>query len=179
MEPIRIQYFQTQYGELILGAYKDQLCLCDWRYRKMRTAIDNRLQKLLNTEYIEEETEVINLTITQLKEYFDGTRKEFTIPLLLAGTDFQKTVWNALLEIPYGSVETYAGLSKKINNIPAVRAVAAANGANAISILIPCHRIIGSDGKLIGYAGGIKTKKDLLELESNGNPEQLKLFGDN
>lgn len=177
MESIKIQYFDTPYGELILGAYKEQLCMCDWRYRKMRTAIDNRLQKLLNAEYVEEKSDVIDLTITQLKEYFEGSRKTFNIPLLFAGTDFQKTVWKALLEIPYGSVDTYAGLSKKIDNTLAIRAVAAANGANAISILVPCHRIIGSDGKLIGYAGGLTAKKGLLELESNGKHEQMDLFG--
>jgi len=160
MEPIKIQYYETPVGELILGSYKDQLCLCDWRYRKMRDAVDSRLQKFFGTTYQEQKSDIIDLTISQLKEYFEGSRKQFDIPLVFAGTDFQKNVWNALLEIPYGRVDSYAGLSKKLNNILAIRAVAAANGANAISIIVPCHRIIGTDGKLIGYAGGLPAKKN-------------------
>lgn len=176
MESIKIQHFASPFGEMILGAYNEQLCMCDWRYRKMRTAIDNRLKKSLNAQYVEEKSDVVDLAISQLNEYFNGTRKEFEIPLLLVGSDFQKTVWKALLEVPYGSIETYAALSKRINNIPAIRAVATANGANAISIIVPCHRIIGSDGKLIGYAGGLKAKKELLELESKDNFKQMDLF---
>lgn len=176
MESIKIQYFTTPLGELILGAYNDQLCMCDWRYRKMRDAIDSRLQKGLNAVYEEQNAEVIDRTISQLKEYFSGDRKEFDIPLLFAGTDFQKSVWKSLLEIPYGSIQTYGGLAKKMNNVPAVRAIAAANGANAISILVPCHRIIGSNGELIGYAGGLEAKKKLLALESNDSLKQLNLF---
>lgn len=176
MNSIKIQYFKTPFGELILGSYNEQLCMCDWRYRRMRTTIDNRLQKLLDAEYVEQESEVVDLTISQLNEFFRGIRKEFDTPLLFVGTDFQKTVWRALQDIPYGTTETYAGLSKKINNVLAIRAVAAANGANAISIIVPCHRIIGSDAKLIGYAGGLEAKKSLLELESNVSLKQLSLF---
>lgn len=176
MEPVKIQYFDTRFGELIIGVYKERLCMCDWRYRKTRTAIDNRIQKLLNAQYSEQRSDIADLAICQLNEYFDGVRQKFDIPLLLAGTDFQKTVWKALSEVPYGSIQTYYGLSKIINNSQAIRAVAAANGANSISIIVPCHRIIGSNGDLIGYAGGLKAKKELLELESAGNSIQLKLF---
>lgn len=176
MESIHVQYFTTPFGELILGAYNDQLCLCDWRYRKMRDAIDTRLQKSLNAVYVEQKAEVTDRAIGQLKEYFNGERKDFDIPLLFAGTDFQKSVWKALLEVPYGEVQTYGGLAKKMNNVPAVRAIAAANGANAISIFVPCHLIIGSNGQLIGYAGGLDAKKKLLELEANDSLKQLNLF---
>ncbi|MCF8381230.1 MAG: methylated-DNA--[protein]-cysteine S-methyltransferase [Bacteroidales bacterium] len=89
-------------------------------------------------------------------------RTEFTIPLLPAGSDFQKKVWNALLQIPYGTTETYLELSKRLSNEKAIRAVASSNGANAIAIIIPCHRIIGSDGKLVGYAGGLEAKRNYL-----------------
>jgi len=99
------------------------------------------------------------------EEYFASKRTQFEIPLLLLGTDFQKLVWNALIEVPYGETASYLELAKSISKPKAVRAVATANGANAISILVPCHRIIGSNGDLVGYAGGLSTKKKLLELE--------------
>ena len=103
----------------------------------------------------------------QLKEYFNFTRKVFDIPLLLIGTDFQKKVWQGLIDTPFGTTCSYLELAKRIGNEKAVRAVATANGANAISIIVPCHRIIGSKGDLVGYAGGLPAKKKLLEIESN------------
>ncbi len=164
---ISIQYYKTPVGELILGSYDNQLCLADWRYRKMRSSIDARIQKGLKTEYVEESSEIIVETMKQLDAYFANERKTFDIPLLMVGTDFQKSVWQGLIEIPYGTTASYLELSKNIGNEKAVRAVASANGANAISIMIPCHRIIGSDGALTGYAGGLPAKKKLLELESH------------
>ena len=163
---IQITHHKTSVGELILGSYDNKLCLADWRYRKMRNAIDSRIQKGLNTTYVEESSEIIEKTIVQLSEYFDKERTEFTIPLLFVGTDFQKGVWNSLVKIPFGKTETYLGLSKILGNPKAIRAVATANGANAISVLVPCHRIIGSGGSLVGYAGGLPAKKKLLELEN-------------
>jgi len=161
------QIYNSPVGEIILGSYEGKLCLADWQYRRMRTAIDKRLQKGLKAEYCEESSEVIEETIKQMKEYFAGERKDFDIPLLMIGTMFQKSVWEGLIKIPYGTTASYLELSRNIGNEKAVRAVASANGANAISILIPCHRIIGSNGDLVGYAGGLPTKKKLLELESN------------
>ena len=167
MNKISIQHYKSPIGELLLGSYDGKLCLADMKYRKMRTTIDTRIQKGLNATYREESSEVIEETIKQMQEYFAGERKEFDIPLLLVGSDFQKSVWKGLMQIPYGSTASYLELSKNIGNEKAVRAVASANGANAIAILIPCHRIIGSDGKLVGYAGGLPAKKMLLELENN------------
>lgn len=163
---IRIQYYQSPCGELILGSYKGKLCLCDWQNEERRRLIDERIQKGLQTQYIEKESETITNAITQLDEYFNHRRKAFDIPLLFIGTDFQKSVWNELLNIPYGTTVSYAGLSERLGNPKAIRAVAAANGANAISIIVPCHRVIGSNQKLTGYAGGLPAKKLLLELES-------------
>ncbi len=165
---IQIQYYLSTCGEIILGSYDDRLCLCDWSIEERRKLIDIRIQKGLNAEYEVKESEIISKAISQLDEYFDRKRKVFDIPLLFVGTDFQKTVWNKLLEIPYGTTESYLRLSKRLGNPEAIRAVAAANGANAISIFVPCHRIIGSDSKLIGYGGGLPAKKFLLELESQG-----------
>ena len=166
MYQIAIQYYQSPVGELILGSYDEKLCLADWRYRKQRERIDRRLQKALKAEYVESTSRVIEETVVQLEEYFAKKRKDFDIPLLLAGTDFQKSVWEGLMQIPYGMVTSYLDLAKSIGNAKAVRAVASANGANAISILIPCHRVVGSNGMLTGYAGGLDVKEKLLSLES-------------
>ncbi|OMH37999.1 methylated-DNA--[protein]-cysteine S-methyltransferase [Motiliproteus sp. MSK22-1] len=165
MESINIQYYKSPCGSLILGSYQDKLCLCDWQYRKARDSVDNRIKKNLKAIYIEKESAVVESTIKQLEEYFSYKRNQFDIPLYLAGTDFQRSVWEALLTIPFGAVSSYAQLAEKLGNKKAVRAVASANGANAISILVPCHRIIGSNGELIGYAGGLNVKEKLLNLE--------------
>ena len=143
-----------------------QLCLCDWRFRKMRSSIDERIKSGLQAIYTEEGSGIIEETKAQLSQYFSGERQQFELPLLLVGSEFQKQVWNELLRIPFGKTESYAGLSKKLGNIEAIRAVASANGANAISIIVPCHRILGSDGSLTGYAGGLETKRKLLRLEN-------------
>jgi len=158
-------YYKSPVGELILGVHKDQLCLADWRYRKQRRLIDTRIQSSLNTNYEEGKHSLLDHTITQLDAYFKGDLKKFDVPLLLSGTDFQKMVWRSLQTIPYGETCSYVTLSRKLNNEKAIRAVAGANGANAISIIIPCHRIIGADGSLTGYAGGLPAKKKLLHME--------------
>lgn len=111
--------------------------------------------------------------VQQLSEYFSGTRKEFNLKLNPQGTEFQKRVWNELLLVPYGKTRTYSEQSKKLGNIKAIRAVASANGKNPIWIIIPCHRIIGSDGSLTGYAGGIWRKKWLLEHENPSAQQSL------
>ena len=167
MNRISIQYFQTPIGEMILGAYENRLCMADWRYRKGRERIDRRVQKGLDAIFVEEENEVLDLAKEELEAYFKGLRKTFDIPLLLVGTALQKSVWQELLQIPFGTTVSYKDLAQTIGNPSAVRAVASAVGANAISIFIPCHRVIGSDGSLRGYAGGLEAKKKLLALEQN------------
>jgi methylated-DNA-[protein]-cysteine S-methyltransferase len=107
----------------------------------------------------------------QLKEYFAGTRKVFDVPLDVYGTVFQKKVWNELQKIPYGKTISYKTLSEKLGDIKAIRAVGKANGQNPVAIIIPCHRVIGADGSLIGYAGGLDIKEKLLHLEGALNPE--------
>lgn len=157
--------FKTSFGELLLGSFENKLCLADWKYRRMRTTIDKRIKEGLESEYTDGDSEVIMQTKAQLTQYFEGERTEFDIPLLLIGSDFQRSVWNALIKVPFGTTESYLGLSRKLGNEKAIRAVASANGANAISIIVPCHRIVGSNGELTGYAGGLPSKKKLLELE--------------
>jgi len=167
MNQINVQYYKTKYGELILGSFDKKLCLLDFRYRKMRKKVDNRIKKGLDAEYIEQDDEILQKTRVQLNEYFNCERREFDIPLLMVGTEFQKNVWEALMKVSYGKISTYLDLAKDINNEKAVRAVASANGANAMSLIIPCHRIIGSNGELVGYGGGLPVKKRLLKLEQN------------
>lgn len=168
MNTIHIQYITINNIDLILGAYESKLCLLDYRYRVKRDTIDKRIQKALKSQYVEQNDEVIDKTVVQLNEYLENKREEFDIPLLLSGSDFQKSVWEALLKIPYGETHTYKDQSISIGNEKAVRAVANANGANAIAIIVPCHRIIGTNGKLTGYAGGLDLKQMLLEVESKG-----------
>lgn len=118
--------------------------------------------------------ETLQDCVYQLHEYFEGVRKTFDLPLHPDGTDFQKRVWDELLNIPHGKTMSYLDLSRKLGDEKAIRAVAAANGKNPLWIVIPCHRVIGSDGSLVGYAGGLWRKKWLLEHESP--PLQSSLF---
>ena len=130
---------------------------------------------VLNSE--EKETDIIpdclQDCVYQLNEYFEGNRQQFDLPLNPEGTTFQKTVWNALLTIPYGKTLSYLDLSKKLGDVKAIRAVANANGKNPLWIVIPCHRVIGSDGSLTGYAGGLHRKQWLLEHESPYKQQSL------
>ena len=134
------------------------------------TGDSNGVQSISVLDDYEGKTEQIPKSLKdvakQLYEYFQGHRKEFSLKLNPQGTNFQKSVWEALVEIPYGKTVSYMDLSKKLGDIKAIRAVAAANGKNPIWIIIPCHRVIGSDGSLTGYAGGLHRKKWLLDHES-------------
>lgn len=117
--------------------------------------------------------EVLEDAVYQLKEYFEGNRQTFDLELNPNGTDFQKKVWEALLDIPFGKTSSYMQLSKTLGDPKAIRAVAAANGKNPLWIVVPCHRVIGSDGSLTGYAGGLHRKKWLLEHESPAKQQSL------
>lgn len=116
-------------------------------------------------DYVEEETILIKETAKQLNEYFEGKRKEFDLPLNIEGTPFQIKVWQALQKIPYGQTRSYKEIAEAINSPKAYRAVGMANNRNRIMIVIPCHRVIGSNNNLVGYAGGLKMKEMLLSLE--------------
>ena len=162
---IRVQRYVSPCGELMLGAWEGQLCLCNWSKEKHPGRVEARLQRLLRATYREESSDITQEAARQLDEYFRRERRTFDLPLLFAGTSFQKQVWQRLLEIPYGQTLSYGGLAARLGQPKAVRATANANGANALSIIVPCHRIIGSDHSLTGYGGGTDTKKFLLELE--------------
>lgn len=130
-------------GEAIIGLYLDNM------------PVDNS----------ERETELIKETYNQLNEYFEKKRIKFEIPIKLHGTEFQNKVWNALCTIPYGETCTYKDIAKKIGNIKAVRAVGGANNKNPIMIIVPCHRVIGANGSLVGFGAGVEVKRYLLTLE--------------
>lgn len=157
--------YESPCGTLLLGSFGDKLCLCDWQVEKHHDHVDNRLRRLLDAEFLDGTSAVIDTAIAQLDEYFAGTRQEFNVPVLFAGTDFQKKVWNTLLTIPFGNTVSYREIGRRIGMPKAVRAVANANGANSISIFVPCHRVIGSDNTLTGYGGGLTAKEFLLKLE--------------
>jgi len=117
--------------------------------------------------------EVLQETTFQLNDYFEGKRTDFTFKLNPSGTEFQQKVWKGLLEIPFGKTMSYLELSKKLGDVKAIRAVASANGKNPLWIVVPCHRVIGTDGSLTGYAGGLWRKKWLLEHENPSNQQSL------
>lgn len=116
-------------------------------------------------DYLEEETDLIKKAAKQLKEYYDGLRRDFDLPLDLQGTPFQLKVWNELLKIPYGQTRTYKQIAQAIGSPKAYRAVGNANNQNRIMVVVPCHRVIGSNGQMVGYAGGIEMKEMLLAIE--------------
>ena len=117
--------------------------------------------------------EVLQEAVSQLNDYFEGKRTDFNFKLNPSGTDFQQKVWKALIEIPFGKTTSYLDLSKKLGDVKAIRAVASANGKNPLWIVVPCHRVIGSDGSLTGYAGGLWRKKWLLEHENPARRQEL------
>lgn len=165
MNRIITKEYATPCGRLLLGSFGDRLCLSDWQSEKYRSHVNHRLCRAFNAVFSDGPSTVIEMAIAQLDEYFAGKRREFNVPLLFAGTEFQKTVWDALLTIPFGQTVSYGELARQIGMPKAVRAVANANGANSISIFAPCHRVIGSDGTLTGYGGGLPVKEFLLRLE--------------
>lgn len=162
---ICVKRYAAPCGALLLGSFGDKLCLCDWLVEKHRGNVDRRLKRMLKAELQEGTTDVIERAEKQLDEYFAGRRREFDVPLLFVGTDFQTRVWRELLKIPFGATISYGEMARRMGCPKSVRAVANANGANAISIFAPCHRVIGSDNSLTGYGGGLDAKRTLLELE--------------
>ena len=124
------------------------------------------LCKRLNAVILPGTNHLLDTVQSEVAEYFSGKRKNFTVPLDTPGTDFQKSVWQILQDIPYGKTRSYKQQAVAVGNPKAIRAVASANGHNRVSIIIPCHRVIGSDGSLVGYGGGLQRKKWLLDLES-------------
>lgn len=155
----------TPLGPMLVGATDEALCILEFTDRRMLETQLKRLQHRLGCVFVPGENPILEQASAQLAAYFEGTLTAFTVPIDFPGTEFQTGVWRALLDIPYGTTASYADIARAIGRPTAVRAVARANGDNRLAIIIPCHRVIGSDGKLTGYGGGLWRKKRLLELE--------------
>ncbi len=163
---IDLTRIETPLGTMIACGVKDGICLLEFSDRKMLETELKDLAKRLNSTIVQGENPHFPKLRQELAEYFGGSRKEFSIPLLTPGTDFQVQVWQELQNIKFGQTRSYKAQAVALGNAEAVRAVARANGMNRIAIVIPCHRVVGSDGQLTGYAGGLWRKQRLLELES-------------
>ena len=171
---VNITHIETDLGLMIAGATDRGICMLEFADYKL---IDLELRQLVSTfkaPLVQGDNPLFDTLRTQLEEYFRGERRDFDLPLDLAGTEFQKQAWLSLLKIPYGCTTNYAKQAELLGKPSAVRAVANANGKNKISIILPCHRIIGADGTLTGYGGGIWRKKKLLEFEQENVAKGLK-----
>jgi AraC family transcriptional regulator of adaptative response/methylated-DNA-[protein]-cysteine methyltransferase len=175
---ITIAKIETALGIMIAGAVNEGICLLEFSDRRMLKAEYRDLARYFETTLEEGESRHFKTLLTQLKEYFEGSRKEFSLPLVTPGTDFQQAVWKELINIPYGTTRTYLEQSVALGKPGSIRAVANANGMNRIAIIIPCHRVIGSDGSLTGYGGGLERKRWLLDHEKkhSGKAFELSLF---
>lgn len=174
---ILIDRLTTPIGPMFVCSTENGICLLEFTDRRMLETEFQDLQKRLNAVILHGQNDHIIQLKSELGEYFRGDRKVFEVALDTPTTPFRQRVWDMLLEIPYGETASYKEQAVKIGNPNAVRAVASANGQNRVAIVIPCHRVIGSDGSLTGYAGGLERKKWLLELEgSYKKPNQLSFF---
>lgn len=173
-EVILINRTTTPLGPMFICATDKGVCLIEFTNRKMLESEFRDLQKLLDAEILVGENEHIQQAKTELEEYFEGKRKSFDVKLHTPGTEFQNAAWQALLEVPYGQTRSYQQQAEALGKASAVRAIARANGMNRIAIIIPCHRIIGKNGNLTGYAGGLERKKWLIEFERNSTQSHPK-----
>ncbi len=173
--PLHIGSIETPVGCMAVAATARGICLLEFSGPERLDKQLARLRKIHGAAPSPGETAVMRQMRAQLDAYFAGTLREFTIPLDIAGTPFQQKVWGALRGIAYGETCSYADLAKSIGAPSAVRAVARANGDNPVSIVIPCHRVIGSDGALTGYGGGLWRKRALLEREGAAAQTALSL----
>ncbi len=175
---IKLTKIETPLGEMVAGATDEGVCLLEFNDRRMLPTEYKDLEKRLKTTFENGENRHLKTLKKQLKEYFTGQRKDFTIPLVTPGTDFQQAVWKELQNIKFGETRSYQEQAIALHSPESVRAVANANGMNRISIVIPCHRVIGSNGSLTGYGGGLKRKKWLLDHEKkySGKAVDLSLF---
>jgi AraC family transcriptional regulator of adaptative response/methylated-DNA-[protein]-cysteine methyltransferase len=168
----------TPIGDMVAGSTEAGICLLEFTDRRMLNTEYKILRKYLKDDICEGETIHTENITGELCEYFEGKRKTFSVPLVFTGTDFQKSVWDELLRIPFGTTRSYSRQAVAVGDIGSVRAVANANGMNKISIVVPCHRVIGENGHLTGYGGGLWRKKWLIDHEKkfSGQPVSLTMF---
>jgi AraC family transcriptional regulator, regulatory protein of adaptative response / methylated-DNA-[protein]-cysteine methyltransferase len=157
----------TPLGPMLAGATDEGVCLLEFTDRRMLETQLRRIATRLNCAFLPGSNDALRLLEQELTEYFQGGRQDFTVPLVTPGSEFQQSVWQALRRIPYGTTRSYAEQARMIGTPSAVRAVARANGDNRIAIVIPCHRVIGADGRLTGYGGGLWRKEWLLHHEGS------------
>jgi len=161
--------FSTPLGAMLACATEKGLCLLEFTDEKRLEGLFKDLQARLNTAILPGKNKHLTQVQEELKEYFEGKKTEFSVPIDMQGTDFRKLVWQELINIPFGYTRTYKEQAIAMNKLRAIRAVASANGANKINIIIPCHRVVGTDGSLTGYGGGLHRKKWLLDFEKSNN----------
>lgn len=162
---LKAEWIDTPLGSMIAIFDDTHLHLLEFTDRRGLEREIEKMRKSLKVAIVPGRTPITEMIEDDLAAYFKGELQKFTTPIIMNGSDFQKSVWNELLTIPYGTTRSYGEQAKRIGNPKAVRAVARANGMNQLAIIIPCHRVIGSDGKLTGYAGGLARKEWLLDLE--------------
>jgi AraC family transcriptional regulator of adaptative response/methylated-DNA-[protein]-cysteine methyltransferase len=167
-EFIAAQFIETPIGPMLIAAVKEGVCLVDFSDRRMLEHNYQMVRTRFGLAVLPVTSDVLEKLKSELQEYFSGRLKEFSVPLAIRGTPFQERVWSELQRIPYGQAVSYQDIAIRTGDINAVRAVARANGMNRIGILIPCHRVVGKDGELTGYGGGLWRKRLLLELERTG-----------
>lgn len=172
-EPVFTATLSTPLGSMLAGATAKGLCSLEFSDRADLEARMKKLMECLPGEFQPGTSPYFELLSLQLNEYFSRKRKTFDLPLVMAGTPFQQKVWKALQSIPYSSTRTYWQQAEVIGSLAAIRAVAKANGDNHLAILIPCHRVIGANGNLTGYSGGLWRKQFLLDLEKQEHQEAL------
>lgn len=164
-DSIRYLKLATPLGEMVAASHNDKLCLLEFCDKRKPEAILKPLVRTLKAEIKEEKSEILGRTEKQLKQYFDGKLGRFDLPLQAVGTDFQKRIWGQLPKIPIGKTSNYGRIAEKAGNPKGARAAGMAIGSNPISIVVPCHRVIGKSGDLVGFGGGLWRKKWLLEHE--------------
>ena len=162
---IKVERITTPLGPMLVGATDESVLLLEFVDRRMLPNQIKRIRKRTGGVFVPGRNEMVDRVARQITEYFDGTRRHFDLPLEPVGTDFQRATWDGLLDIPFGETRSYAELAAGIGRPAAVRAVGKANGDNALAIVVPCHRVVGADGRLVGYGGGLWRKRRLLELE--------------
>lgn len=167
-ERIAVTRLLTPLGPMVAGALDEGVCLLEFADRRMLETQVTRVERHLNARCLPGGHPHLEALGRQLEEYFRGARRTFDVPLVLKGTPFQEGVWEALLTVPYGETRTYQEQARLLGEPGSVRAVARANGDNRVAILVPCHRVVGKDGHLTGYGGGLWRKRHLLDLEAGG-----------
>lgn len=175
MNETRIVYcnFESPLGEMIAGATETGVCFLEWHDRGGVERIKERVIKRYPAQLEEGSNRYLKLLNSELEKYFQGKLEKFSVPVDVKGTPFELRDWEQLMKIPYGTTISYGELARRMGNVNASRAVGRANGANYLSIVIPCHRVIEANGKLRGYGGGLWRKQYLIELETGAQPATL------